>query len=344
MRLLPSLLSARAAALAVLAALALAGCVDPTVSSSGQPPLPKVQANPYVAMKDAGIDIPALPLAEIPETHRRQIVAFETDEPVGTIIVNPKTRLLYFVIGENKALRYGISVGRAGFEWSGEAIVADKRRWPTWTPPKTMIARDPSLARWAGGQPGGPTNPLGARAIYLTSNGVDHGYRIHGTPEWRSIGRNASSGCIRMINQDVIDLYNRLQGGERVIVLTARGEMPRGLFIPTPPGPRPVPLEAALPALPEPPPLDADLRPGPPAAIPAAIPAAPPPPAALPAAPALPAATPAAVPAAPSLPAPAPPALPAAAPAASGAPEDRISATCAVPLVGGQCPPGMATP
>ncbi|NJS40270.1 MAG: L,D-transpeptidase, partial [Rhodobacteraceae bacterium] len=194
--------------------------------------------NVYVATMDAGIQLPALPQEEIPETYRRQVVAYETDQAPGTIIINPKTRLLYYVVGKNKAIRYGISVGRAGFEWSGTADVVEKKQWPTWTPPKEMIERDPKLAKWEKGQPGGPTNPLGARAIYLKSGGVDYGYRIHGTPDWKSIGRNASSGCIRMINQDVIDLYNRLQGGEKVIVLTASGEIPKGLYIPKPPAPK----------------------------------------------------------------------------------------------------------
>lgn len=109
-----------------------------------------------------------------------------------------------------------------------------------------MIERDPKLAKWEKGQPGGATNPLGARAIYLTSGGRDYGYRIHGTPEWKSIGRNASSGCIRMINQDVMDLYSRLTGGEKVIVLTASGEMPKGLYIP--PTIRPKKTEPVIPA------------------------------------------------------------------------------------------------
>lgn len=239
---------------ASIALLSLAACVDPTLgtSTSGQPPLPKPDDNVYVATMDAGIPIPALPVADIPESHRRQVVEFETDQPLGTIIINPKTRLLYYVIGKKKAIRYGIAVGKAGFEWSGEAIVSEKKTWPTWIPPKEMIARKPELAQWEGGQPGGPTNPLGARAIYLTSGGRDYGYRIHGTPEWKSIGRNASSGCIRMINQDVMDLYNRLQGGEKVIVLTASGEMPKGLYIPptiTPKKPEPVIPEGAIPAL-----------------------------------------------------------------------------------------------
>jgi lipoprotein-anchoring transpeptidase ErfK/SrfK len=229
--------------------LGLAACVDPSLSpSASNQSLPRTGENVYVATMDAGIEIPALPVEEIPESHRRQVVAYETDQPVGTIIINPKTRLLYYVVGKNKAIRYGISVGRAGFEWSGEAIVAEKKPWPTWTPPKEMIARDPKLAKWEKGQPGGPTNPLGARAIYLTSGGKDYGYRIHGTPEWKSIGRNASSGCIRMINQDVIDLYNRLQGGEKVIVLTASGEMPKGLYIPKPPAPKQAVAEPAAPA------------------------------------------------------------------------------------------------
>ena len=245
----------KAAALpAVLALVALAACVDPTLStSSAKQPLPKPDENVYVASMDSGVAIPALPVEEIPATHRRQVVAYKTDQPVGTIVINPSTRLLYYVVGKDKAIRYGIAVGRAGFEWSGEAVVTEKKQWPTWTPPPEMIARDPAkYSKWADGQPGGPTNPLGARAIYLTSGGKDYGYRIHGTPDWKSIGRNASSGCIRMINQDVIDLYSRLQGGEKVVVLTASGEMPKGLYIPKPPAPKkvaPVVPKSVVPAL-----------------------------------------------------------------------------------------------
>ncbi|MBN8631880.1 MAG: L,D-transpeptidase [Rhodobacterales bacterium] len=229
---------------ALLAAVLLAACVDPaagpTVGSSGATQaLPKAGENVYVASMDAGIEIPALPVEKIPEAYRRQVVAYETDQVPGTIIINPKTKLLYYVLGKNKAIRYGIAVGKSGFEWSGEAIVAEKKTWPRWIPPKEMIARRPELAKFDEvGQPGGPTNPLGARAIYLTSGGRDYGYRIHGTPEWQSIGRNASSGCIRMINQDVLDLYSRVTGGEKVIVLTASGEMPKGLHIPAPVGPK----------------------------------------------------------------------------------------------------------
>jgi lipoprotein-anchoring transpeptidase ErfK/SrfK len=239
---------------ALLALALVAGCVDPAAGpTASSQPLPKKDENVYVATMDAGIEIPALPVEKIPESHRRQVVAYETDQAPGTIIINPKTRLLYYVLGNKKAIRYGIAVGKAGFEWSGEAIIAEKKPWPTWIPPKEMIARRPELARYDEvGQPGGPTNPLGARAIYLTSGGRDYGYRIHGTPEWQSIGRNASSGCIRMINQDVLDLYSRVKGGEKVIVLTASGEMPKGLYIPPPQAPAKVakkPAAAAAPAV-----------------------------------------------------------------------------------------------
>lgn len=292
---------------AVLSLALLAACVDPTLSpSASNQNLPKADENVYVASMDAGIQIPALPVEEIPESHRRQVVAYETDQPAGTIIINPKTRLLYYVVGKNKAIRYGIAVGRAGFEWSGEAIVADRKTWPTWTPPKEMIARDPAkYSKWEKGQPGGPTNPLGARAIYLTSGGKDYGYRIHGTPEWKSIGRNASSGCIRMINQDVIDLFGRLKGGEKVVVLTASGEMPKGLYIPAPPAPKKV---AAKPVVPT-------------GALPA-LKVLPPPSIAVGGAPVVEAAAPAVAPA-----------------AATEAPTAADAPVCATALVNGVCPP-----
>jgi hypothetical protein len=166
------------------------------------------------------------------------VVDYPTDRPAGSIIIHPGQKFLYFVTAPNKAIRYGISVGKSGFEWAGEAVVSETKNWPTWTPPEEMIERTPKLEKWKDGQPGGPTNPLGARAIYLLSNGRDYGYRIHGTPDWWSIGRNASSGCIRMIQQDVIDLNTRIHRGASVLVLNADGSMPKGLKIPTPPKPK----------------------------------------------------------------------------------------------------------
>jgi lipoprotein-anchoring transpeptidase ErfK/SrfK len=225
----------RRAVLALLPAVALTACT----ADVGMGPV--TQTAPaetvYVSRMDGRFQIPAIPLDKLPEPLRRQTVRYDSGEAPGTIIIHPGERFLYFVTGKRSAIRYGIAVGRAGFEWAGEAVVTQSKPWPTWTPPPEMIDRDPKLAKWANGQPGGPTNPLGARAIYLTTNGVDYGYRIHGTPDWWSIGRNASSGCIRMINQDVIDLNERVQPGAKVVVLKADGSRAPRLIVP-PPAPR----------------------------------------------------------------------------------------------------------
>ncbi|MCU0802039.1 MAG: L,D-transpeptidase [Rhodobacteraceae bacterium] len=238
-----------------LAALAfLSACVPEGTApaADGTPriadPGPIDTTTAYLATADNGFEVPAVPVEQVPEAYRRQVVAYETDQAPGTIIINPSQRVLYFVISPSKAIRYGISVGRDGFEWSGEALITNRKPWPTWTPPPEMIERKPELAEWEDGQPGGPTNPLGARALYLTTNGVDYGYRIHGTPEWNSIGRNASSGCIRMINQDVIDLYNRVPDGAKVIVMTRDGQMPTGLTLPPPQPRRETPRQSTRPA------------------------------------------------------------------------------------------------
>lgn len=218
----------------------LAACVpDPALIAAGvvAAPAPKLIEGVYGATTDNGFDVPAVDTTKVPEPFLRQTVYFPTDEAVGTIVINPATRHLYLVSGQNQAMRYGISVGRDGFQWSGEALVTGRKDWPTWTPPPEMIDRKPELAKWEKGQPGGPTNPLGARALYLTTNGIDYGYRIHGTPEWFSIGKNASSGCIRMINQDVMDLYGRVQDGAKVVVLNADGSYPTKLNLP-PPAPK----------------------------------------------------------------------------------------------------------
>ena len=172
----------------------------------------------YGARKDSGYQVPMVPISRVPRKYHRQVVRYDTKEKPGTIIVDTTDKHLYFVMPEGRAMRYGIGVGREGFEWQGTARVAMKREWPTWTPPAAMIGRQPELAKWRGGQPGGPQNPLGARALYLFNRGGDTGYRLHGTPEWNSIGRAMSSGCIRLINQDIIDLYNRAEVGAKVIV------------------------------------------------------------------------------------------------------------------------------
>jgi lipoprotein-anchoring transpeptidase ErfK/SrfK len=148
-----------------------------------------------------------------------QLVSYETDEPSGTLIVDPDDRFLYLVLGEGKAKRYGIGVGREGFSWAGTAVIRRKAKWPSWLPPEEMQARDKEAAKWREGMPGGPENPLGARALYLYQGEADTLYRIHGTREPKSIGRAVSSGCIRMLNSDIIELYERVPIGTRVVVL-----------------------------------------------------------------------------------------------------------------------------
>lgn len=194
----------------ILAGGSLAGCS--TISDT-----PKLAT--YQSVTDSGYTIPAINSAKIPDQYKRQIVRYETKEKPGSIIVDTKNKYLYYVMPDNKAMRYGIGVGRQGFSWSGKTDVAAKREWPTWTPPAPMIRRQPELAKYRNGMKPGLQNPLGARALYLHNKGGDTGYRIHGTPEWWSIGKNVSSGCIRLMNQDIIDLYDRVDRGAKVTVL-----------------------------------------------------------------------------------------------------------------------------
>jgi lipoprotein-anchoring transpeptidase ErfK/SrfK len=149
---------------------------------------------------------------ELPAPLRRQIVAYDTNEPAGTIIIDTAHTFLYLTLGNGNALRYGIGVGREGFTWSGTETITRKAEWPDWIPPAAMVARQPYLPRWVGG---GPGNPLGARALYLGNTD----YRIHGTNDPTTIGKNVSSGCIRLQNADVEDLYERVGVGAKVIVL-----------------------------------------------------------------------------------------------------------------------------
>jgi lipoprotein-anchoring transpeptidase ErfK/SrfK len=218
------------------ALLGLAGCDDPAMMAApgAQTVVAStVSAEHYNAVPDNGFTVPAVPVAEVPTEMLQQEVSYPTTQAVGTIIIDPSTKHLYLITGKNRALRYGIAVGRAGFGWSGEADIVGRTTWPKWIPPHEMIDRRPELERYRDvGQAGGVTNPLGARALYLKTNGVDYGYRIHGTPEWDSIGHNASSGCIRMINQDVMDLYNRVPDGTHVVVLTEDGQRPTALSVP----------------------------------------------------------------------------------------------------------------
>jgi lipoprotein-anchoring transpeptidase ErfK/SrfK len=150
----------------------------------------------------------------LPAIYQRQVVFYRTTESPGTIIVQTSERFLYVVQSNNRTIRYGIGVGRDGFQWSGLLKITRKAEWPDWTPPPEMIARQPYLPRFMAG---GPGNPLGARALYL-GNTV---YRIHGTNQPETIGQSISSGCFRLVNGDVIDLYDRIPLGTKVIVRQA---------------------------------------------------------------------------------------------------------------------------
>lgn len=183
------------------------------------PPLPAF----YDAISGEPYPIPAIPEGVLsPELWRQEVVNPWPDQPRGTIVIDPDAALLYFVISSDTAMRYGVSVGAAGFAWEGTARLQFRREWPRWKVPATMIARKPELAPYSvanGGMDPGPGNPLGARALYLFQNGVDTLYRIHGDASARELGKAVSSGCIRMLNQDVIDLYDRAIHGAKVIVL-----------------------------------------------------------------------------------------------------------------------------
>jgi lipoprotein-anchoring transpeptidase ErfK/SrfK len=148
----------------------------------------------------------------VPERLRRSIVAFDTREAPGTVIIDTGNTALYFVLGGGRAVRYGVGVGREGFTWSGVQTISRKAEWPDWHPPAQMIARQPYLPRFMAG---GPGNPLGARAMYLGSSE----YRIHGTNDPSTIGKFVSSGCIRLTNEDVADLFSRVDVGTKVVVL-----------------------------------------------------------------------------------------------------------------------------
>ena len=211
--------------LPIMGALALpagvAGC-----TTAGTAPLATRSVDPaivamYGPIQDDQYIVPAINVRRIDPQYFRQAVMVPPNIPnqSGTIVVDPTHRFLYLVLNQGQAMRYGIGVGREGFAWSGSATVKSKQEWPKWFPPSDMMARDPRAARWADGMPGGLDNPLGARALYLWQGKQDTLYRIHGTNEPLSIGHAVSSGCIRMFNQDVIDLYNRVPEGAKVIVL-----------------------------------------------------------------------------------------------------------------------------
>lgn len=193
--------------------LFLAGCAS--INPAGQ------RLN-YAALPNEQFPMAAMPLEKIKPELRRQEVAYETTYPAGTVVVDTPARRLYFVLGDGRAVRYGVGVGRQGLALKGNAYVGRKAEWPSWTPTPNMIRREPERnLKYAGGMPGGLNNPLGARALYLYRNGNDTMFRLHGTNQPQSIGHAMSSGCIRMLNHDIIDLYERVPVGARVVVIQA---------------------------------------------------------------------------------------------------------------------------
>ena len=208
--------------------LASAACLlAPAVPCAA--PLDPALTNPYRSIATEPFPVPAIDLSRIrPELLRREVEDVTREAP-GTIVVDPARHFLYLVLPGGKAMRYGVGVGRSGFAWSGEATVNSKQAWPDWYPPREMLQRQPQLVRSMRklrnglGMPGGTGNPLGARALYLWQDDRDTLFRIHGTIEPWTIGSNVSSGCIRMMNQDVIDLHDRVELGARVVVVGSPG-------------------------------------------------------------------------------------------------------------------------
>jgi lipoprotein-anchoring transpeptidase ErfK/SrfK len=217
------------------AALFIAGCTStPETASAPQPALALAGIDPSYALMYGPLPyerfpIPAVDLTTINPAFLRREVDYPTAEAPGTIVIDPAAHYLYHIQPGGRATRYGVGVGKEGFAWSGTATINSKQEWPDWYPPTEMIARRPDILpqlvqlQSGMGVPGGPRNPIGARGLYLWQNNKDTLYRIHGTNEPHTIGQSVSSGCIRMINQDVIHLYDRVPIGTEVKVLPSPG-------------------------------------------------------------------------------------------------------------------------
>ncbi|WP_105427214.1 L,D-transpeptidase [Neorhizobium tomejilense] len=190
--------------------LLLAGCAS-TIND---------QTN-YAALPNEQFPLKTVPVENIKPELRRTEVAYVSPYAAGTVVVDTPARRAYYILGNGRAIRYGVGVGRAGLALAGNAYVGRKAEWPTWTPTANMQRREERYRKLAGGMPGGPNNPLGARAMYLYRGGNDTHFRIHGTNQPQSIGLAMSSGCIRMMNHDVVDLYSRVNVGAKVVVIQA---------------------------------------------------------------------------------------------------------------------------
>ena len=206
------------------AAAVLTGCSATTAETTQSEIVPiahPVLETTYGPVLNEQFPLPAIPYQKIAKRYYRQMVSDPTGERPGTLVVDTANYFLYLTYEGGQAMRYGVGLGRQGFEWSGKGVIQYKRQWPRWTPPDEMVVRQPELAPYSianGGMPPGLKNPLGARALYIFQNGEDTLYRIHGSPEWWTIGKSVSSGCVRMINQDVVDLYGRVTGKTPIVV------------------------------------------------------------------------------------------------------------------------------
>ena len=214
--------------------LSLSGCMGlpglgggfETATRAGDGPVRTPDyAKIYARIDGEPFPIPAFDYTAMDPAVLRSNVPYLGAEPAGTVVVEPSRHALYYVEAGGRATRYGVGVGREGFGWSGAADINMRRAWPDWVPPKEMVERDPAVYAQltdtprGRGIPGGPKSPLGARALFLFADGGDTGYRIHGTTEPETVGTNVSSGCVRMINQDVLHLYGRTAKGAKVVVL-----------------------------------------------------------------------------------------------------------------------------
>jgi len=197
-----------------LGATGLAGCVTDGPSEAEV-------LRMYGPVADRKFPIPAADVTSVDRKYYRRKVEYASKEAPGTIIVDPSNYFVYRIEGDGVATRYGANVGRQGFLWNGEAYVGRKGEWPTWTPPREMIQRQPEVAKYARGMPGGPENPLGARTLYLYQKGVYTLYTLYSTSDPETIGTNLTSGCTGLLTQDMIDLYDRTEINTKVIVLPA---------------------------------------------------------------------------------------------------------------------------
>ena len=172
----------------------------------------------YAALADERFPVPAARIDRLAPRYYRQVVADPTGERPGTVVVDTPNRYLYWMMEGGSAMRYGVGIGRDGFTWGGRGTIAYKRAWPRWTPPAEMIGRQPELEIYRHGMEPSLENPLGARALYIFKDGRDTLYRLHGTTDVATIGKAVSSGCVRLLSQDVIDLYERVPSGSPIVV------------------------------------------------------------------------------------------------------------------------------